>query len=255
MANGAPLKSCEQLFCYLLVVAFITSCAASRKNTGSRHKKTMVTPGGAVGGPPLLGGRPTAHAWQYLYSYGGEEYGYATYSYVLVGRDKNNQAVISLYCKLIKSIQSSTVSAYSLPKEVSKANFNLFLIPIKNNISTGTQEPNYELSKLLLTALSTKMPSKFSAPGPYIITLYKPIRFGKHDEVADILYVDLTNIHPAAIPEIVRAYKNKILEKDLSGFEKLQSLRLSLLELALIAEDSIGFAQAAYAKLQNAFSE
>lgn len=235
MANSVILKPCAQLFCLLVAVVFIASCAY-RYSDAKRDDP-----------------RPTAHVWQYLYSYGDEDNDYATYSYVLVGRDENNQTATSLYLELIKAIRGSTVRAESLPVNASNSNFNLFLIPAKNNISTEHHEPNYELSKLLLAALSTASPLKFSLPGPYIITLYQPISFGNQDEVADILYIDLTNTHLSAIPEVVRTYKSKLLDENLSGIEKLHSLHLSLLNLALIAEDSIGFAQAAYAGLRSAF--
>lgn len=71
--------------------------------------------------------------------------------------------------------------------------------------------------------------------------------------MADILYIDLTNMHPTAIPELVSTYKRKILKDNLSGIEKLRSLRVSLLKILLITEDSIGFARTAYAELRSAF--
>lgn len=234
MANIAFLK----LFFLSVAIAFIASCASMFN--GSKASLPDESP-------------PSAHVWEYLFSYGSEGSGYATYSYVLVGRDENNQAATSLYFKLIKAILGSTVSADSLRAHVPNANLNLFLIPAIGNVSTESHEPNYELSKLLLLALSTVSPLKFSRPGPYIITLCKPISFEKYNEVADILYMDLTNIHPAAIPEIIRTYKSKILNEKLDGIERLKSLRISLLNLALIAEDSIGFARTAYAKLQRTF--
>lgn len=249
MANSANLKPCIQLFCLSVAVAIITSCAS----TGDRYPGEA----GKGGRYPAAKAKsvPTAHVWQYLYSYGREDPGYATYSYVLVGRDENNQVSSSLYFELVKAIRGSTFSRDSLPEDVSKANFNLFLIPATRNRDSASHEPNYELSKLLLASLSTTSPLKFSRPGPYIITLYKPISFGKNDEVADIMYIDLTNLHPTAIPEVVRTYKGKIVDENLDGIEKLESLRLSLLNIALIVEDSIGFAQAAYAGLRRAFNE
>lgn len=241
MANRAIIKPCVQLFFLSIAAAFIASCAG----TAVRYPASL---------PPDRSA-PTAHVWQYLCFYGAEDPGYATYSYVLVGRDENNQEATSLYYELMKAIQGSTVRSDSIPEHVSNALFNLFLIPAVDNISDASHRPNYELSKLLLNALSTTSPLKFSHPGPYIITLYQPISFGKQDDVADILYIDLTNMHPVAIPEVVRTYKSKILDENLGGIEKLQSLRLSLLNIALIAEDSIGFARAAYAELRSAFSE
>lgn len=240
MASRAILKTCVQLFFLSIAAAFIASCAG----------KTVRYPTSAPIESP-----PTGHVWQYLCSYGDEDYGYATYSYVLVGRDESNQDATSLYFELVKAIQGSTVEADRIPEDASTVHFNLFLIPATDIMSVASHKPNYELSKLLLSALSTSSPLKFSRPGPYIITLYQPISFGHQDNVADILYIDLTNMHPVAIPEVVRTYKNKILDENLSGIEKLRSLRLSILNIALITEDSIGFARAAYAELRSAFSE
>ena len=223
-----------------MVVLFITNCRAPE------HSSIEL---------PSTQEPPTAHVWQYMYTHDFEDIGYATYSYVLVGRDESNQAATSLYFELVKAIQGSTARAESIPENVSKSNFNLFLIPVSGDKDTDYHEPNYELSKLLLTLLSVASPIEFTNPGPYIITLYKPISMGEQNEVADILYVDLTNMHQAALPEVVRTYKNKIFDKKLSGIEKLHSLRLSILNAALLTEDSIGFAKAGYAELRKYFVE
>lgn len=241
MANRAILKSCVQLFFLSIATAFIASCAITMTD---RYPASLPKES-----------PPTGHVWQYLFFYGDEDYGYGTYSYVLVGRDESNQDATSLYFELVKAIQGSTVEADRMPEDASMGHFNLFLIPATDIMGVASHKPNYELSKLLLSALSTSSPLKFSRPGPYIITLYQPISFGHQDDVADILYIDLTNMHPVAIPEVVRTYKNKILDENLNGIEKLRSLRLSILNIALIAEDSIGFARAAYAELRSAFSE
>lgn len=242
MANRAILKSLVQFFFLSIAASFIASCVTSSGVSQPNGRASEVS-------------LPTGHVWQYLYSYGGEDYGYATYSYVLVGRDESNQDAKSLYFELVKAIQGSTVEAGKMPQDASIGNFNLFLIPTTEIMEDASHKPNYELSKLLLTALSASSPLKFSRTGPYIITLYKPISFGNQDDVADILYIDLTNMHLVAIPEVVRTYKNKILDENLNGIEKLNSLRLSILNIALITEDSIGFARTAYAKLHSAFSD
>ncbi len=199
--------------------------------------------------------QPTAHVWQYMYSHDLEDIGYATYSYVLVGRDESYREATSRYFELVRAIQGSTARAESIPDNVSKARFNLFVIPAVGNKESATHEPNYEVSKLLLALLSTMSPVKFDNPGPYIITLPKPISMGEKNEVADIFYIDLTNMHRTAIQEVVRSYKEELFEKNLNGVEKLKSLRLSVLNIALVTEDSIGFARAAYADLLETFLE
>lgn len=226
-------------FFYILMALILASCAPVDSRSPASVGKGM----------------PSSHAWQYLHSYGDEETGYATYSYVLVGRDHNNQKSTSLYYELIKAIQASTVDAKELRDYVPSRLLNLFIIPVANTNSVSNKGPNYKLSKLLLVALSTTSPLKFSRPGPYIITLYLPIGTEKNDKMADILYVDLTDAHPKAIPEIVRAYREKVIDNELSGIDKLDSLRLSLLNIALHTEDSIGFAKSAHASMRSAFSE
>ncbi len=241
------LKSWLFFFALIVGATVITSCTSLRN--GEWSKKSQG--GGFIGGISL----PRAHVWQYIYSFGDENRGYSSYSYVLVGRDENNQVSSSLYFELIKAIQGSTVSIGILTESVLKENFNLFLIPAISSEDSESHKPNYELSKLLLTALSTTSPLTFSQPGPYIITLYQPISFGKPTDEAEVMYTDLTGIHTDVIPELVKAYKSQVLNTKISGVDKLQSFRLSLLNLALITEDSIGFAKVAYAELQKAFFE
>ena len=224
---------------YILIILFLASCAS----TGTRSPASI---------PKNI---PSSHVWQYLHSYGEEETCYATYSYVLIGRNHSNQKSTSLYYELVKEIQASTVNAEELPEHVSTRLLNLFIIPVTNANNIKRKSPNYELSKSLLVSLATTSPLKFSRPGPYIITLYQPISITKGNEMADLLYIDLTNAHPKAIPEIVRIYREKVIDSELDGIEKLKSLRLSLLNIALHTEDSIGFAKAAYASMRGAFGE
>ncbi len=225
MLNISMLKSLFHCLCFSILVILIIGCSKVY-NTGNPSTSR-------------------AHVWKYLHSYNDENDGYATYSYVLVG-NKNNE----IYLTLVEEIQASTPHGDSINNYISSSYLNLFLIPVIFNSAA----PNYELSKALLTILSVYSPVDFSnRPGPYIITLYNPINSKKNEEIADILYLDLTGISPKAISEIIRTYKAKVLKDQPDGIEQLQSLRLSFLNLALIAEESIGFAKVAYAELQKTF--
>ncbi len=211
---------------------------------------------------------PYAHGWQYLYMLDFEKNGYATYSYVLVGRDENNQATAKRFKELIKSIQSSTVQIGTISKHINIASLNIFLIPLKfpYNIpdwkdlsillhssykDDSKLELNYELSKLLINALSIASQLDFSRPGPFIVTLEYPIHFGEPGETKHLLYTDLSKIDIDAFPEIVQVYKTRIIEDHISGIEKLKSLKIALLNMGLTIEDSMGFAQVAVSKLQS----
>lgn len=223
------------LVCLLFVLSLTIGCAT---------KSRMM----ALSAPPAM--PPRAHAWKYLFKAGGEPRGYATYSYVLVGRDENDKSVTSKYIKLIDSIKGSTSRADSL--SVDKSRLNCILIPAKIDRSSFRTKHDYQLSRNILTTLSVSCSQKFNQPGPYIITLYKPISSGEEEEIADLLYVDMTNMGIEAISEVVRTYKEAVLDEKIAGINKLKSLRLSILRIALIVEDSIGFARVAYGELRNA---
>lgn len=211
---------------------------------------------GPAGPEPILipKGVPSSHTWQYLYPYEDEKPGYATYSYILAGRSEYNQQATSLYDELIKAILGSTPSATDLAKhDIPKSRLNLFLIPVVESNSATHAEPDYKRSMALLAALSAASPLNLSGPGPYIITLYQPISAENTNDTLNILYADLSSTHIKAIPEIVRTYKRIVVEEKPNGIEKMNPLHLSLLNAALLTEDSIEFAKAAYAKIRNAF--
>lgn len=242
---------------YVLIVMILTSCVS-----GPRHSDLVALEAVAAASEVMAKTYEkyksmvvSSHVWQYLDSYGKEYVGYATYSYVLAGRNNSNQKSTSLYHELVEAIQALAVDSEKLQGLIPSRLLNLFIIPITNGSDHEGISPNYELSKLLLASLSTTLPLKFSRPGPYIITLYKPIGVDNGDEMTDILYVDLTDIHQKAIPEIVRTYSEKVIDDKLEGMEKLESLRLSLLNIALHVEDSIGFAKLASMSMKSAFEE
>ncbi|MFW2373244.1 MAG: hypothetical protein ACN4GM_08990 [Gammaproteobacteria bacterium] len=257
--------SAKALF-ILIVVVSLSSCTFLKGDT--------VDTGGGYGGtvpaddyPEPSGAMPDdgdccisaeddpvkEHVWQNLLSYGEEYSGYGAYTYVLVGRGEKNEKSSALYFKLVEAILDSTSSASSV-KHIPREYLNIFVIPVKIGSNQYSYEPNYDLSKALLTTLSIVSIDVFSRPGPYLITLLKPIS-NEENEMADILYIDLTTMHPASIPEVVRAYKNTVIHDDYSGIEELRSIRITILNLALVAEESIGFARAAYSDLKKSFSE
>jgi peptidoglycan-associated lipoprotein len=193
-------------------------------------------------------------SWQDLCSLNGEKSGYATYSYVLTGRSATNSDASVRYLKLIDAVKGQSTPD-SLISAKLRSSYNLFLIPSKKDQNTANCKPDYEVSKQLLDAISIKLSKALLNQGPYIITLYKPVGEGNPDAIADLLYVDLTRVRPAAFPEFVRVYKNHVSREQIHGIEKLDSLRAELLNLMLITEECIGFAKVAYAELQRSFSQ
>lgn len=199
-----------------------------------------------------IGNLPVHNVWGYIKKFGSEPKNYATYSYVLTGRNGGDK-----YTELVNSIQISTATASEMAesKKLQPEELNIFLIPAVNNTDFSAYKPDYEVSKSLLAVIDARSKLSFDRPGPYIITLYQPIStLQKNNPVVDMLYVDLTNINKGVIAELVRTYKQAVLNEKLDGLNKLSSLRLSLLNLAFMTEESIGFAKTASASLDPVFS-
>lgn len=189
--------------------------------------------------------------WESLKKNGRERSNYATYSYVIAGRNSCDK-----YIELVNRIKDSTGAADEMDKLklMDHEELNIFLIPAIHTDGSA-YKPDYETSKNILAAVDAKSKPNFHDPGPYIITMYQPISsLQKGDAVTDMLYVDLTNISKGAIAEVVRVYKQAVLNKRLNGTDKLYSLRLALLNLAFMTEESIGFAKTASASLDPVFS-
>jgi hypothetical protein len=238
--NNAPNRIA---IAWLAMLFFVAGCSSNMEPKPLLPDQT---------GEHLL---PKAHVWQCIHSPENEYENYATYSYVLVGRNENNQSSALRYRKLIDAIIRSTDKAADTEALLPTEQCNIFIIPAVECDSTKTLQPKYDVSLRLLSAISFASGRQFGNPGPYIMTLYKPIGKGKPDAIADVLYLDMSTIHPSAMPEFVKTYKNHLTKQEIDGMQSLRSLRLTLLNLGLTAEESIGFAQTAYASLRDAFTE
>jgi hypothetical protein len=190
---------------------------------------------------------PPFHVWSYLRSYGEEPEDYATYSYVLAGRDGSDVSHTRRYNALVAAIKSSSPGADDMPTSVPKNLMNIFMIPAGKNDDTL----NIGLSLSLVAALAAS-DVRFNNPGPFIVTVCHPVSFSIDPEIL-MLFVDLTNTHPDAMPEIVNVYKRRISQAPLQRIERLTSLKLALLNALLVANDRIGFATTAYANLKEVF--
>jgi len=202
------------------------------------------------------------HLNSLLESFGGEEEGYGIYTYVLFGRKiidheifkQNNGQSYKRYETLLEVLVRSTMNFPSnyYSNNTPKDKINIIYIPVKKNYSREKpyiRHYNSELSMKYLSHISTfikKNPTilnRFSiSPGPFLISTIRPlskIRIGAEP----MLFVDLSTTNPAAMNEIVAAYKLKIenltLEKPEEKIIVFKSLRLSLLNLVLNADDNI----------------
>ena len=84
-------------------------------------------------------------------------------------------------------------------------------------------------------------------PGPFLISTLMPIgEIGK--DQTDLLYTDLSTTNPAAMAEIVAAYKRRISSKSVNKVEHFWPLRLALLNIVLNADDNVKLVKVALAE-------
>lgn len=185
---------------------------------------------------------PQSHMISFFRGFNEVKKGYATYSYVLSG-DRNASGN---YEKLIKEIYNHTASESAGELK----NYNVFLIPAVSDKGRWytNYKPDYEVSLVILDILKRCVKvNEFKGAGPYIVTMYEPIRRDGSNKILDVLYLDLTDLNPVAYSDFIDGYKASLEKRKISGIERLRTFRLDLLKFALILESNLGFAQVAQA--------
>lgn len=238
-----------QLGCYITILSLI--CLALSACLQPIGKRTRGGDGGTL---------PRYHVWGLLNEMDSEETGYAMYTYVLFPRRLDFSAGVEpetreRYKTLLDSIVASTLGteeADQLPKEET----NLFYIPaIGGGKKPGLENYNSTLAMRYLLILSRlardsnrTLAERLSVrPGPFLISTLKPLgEIGK--DQADLLYTDLSGTNPAAMVEIVAAYKRRISIQDVKEIERFWPLRLALLNLILNADDNVKLVKVALAE-------
>lgn len=190
---------------------------------------------------------PKSHLWAALYGADEEPAGYAMYTYVLINRSKADLVAWNRYERLVESITSSTSSVDTRPPDFNRSLFNLFLIPQE------AESLNDKLAKSILTSIAASVQKQELRelininPGPFLISAAEPISNENLNKKIDMLYVDLTQTNVDAMPEVVAAYKKRLTSDSIEGLERFNSIRLSLLNFILDADDYIGIIKVAYA--------
>lgn len=190
--------------------------------------------------PPVLAIVPSAHVWSYFASFDEVQPNYATYSYILSGKNRQDKPASERYLKLIEAVQGAS-DEHIVPGNNSKK-YNVFLIPQRKSNNTEP-DPNYELSRNLLTLLKQRTGEKiFDRPGPYIITLYQPITKQYDKKYVHILYLDLSGMPVESYKEFVSIYEERLCERPINNIQTLKSFKAKFLKTALVSSSCIGFA-------------
>lgn len=217
-----------------------------------------VARNGADGAPPPAmpnGHAPDKvlhHAYDLLSRFDSERPDYGMYTYVLFGYKVGAHApplphdVAQRYKALLEAIESSTGTAADLEAAlIPKAETNLFCIPATSTAGRPTLD-NYDAA-LALTYRSVALggipgDAAFrarlsTAAGPFLVSSLRPLNRIRSAE--PMLFADLSAHNPAAMREVVAAYKQRINRSVPDRAESFESLRLDLLTLVLDADDHV----------------
>lgn len=218
-----------------------------------RSDRVGNTSGAPVTGTPApTSPRILETGYAKLNEVGEEKPGYGLYSYVLITSYSNKSvALLNEIFKVIPNVKSTG----ALPKQI-----NILYIPFlkekerefaaaQSSSTLGTTYAqsfyNFQMARTILAHLCNPPADVLSrlcegdlSRGPFIFTYEKPASAFEPIQ-APYLFVDLRDVHEHAFAEFVSAYQQQVKSEDVNSGERLNTLRLKLLNLALNAADFV----------------
>ncbi len=251
-------KNLFSLVLAVLILLLASACQVERAETPREPPAAERPPVSAAPEPsprPTRGEEPAVsrHAWDFLTDMDGEKEGFGMYTYVLFSRNVDRPGLASeveeRYKKILAAIAGTTLNLPELGELETreKKTTNILYIPA---VAPGRELnlANYD-SRLSLRYLSEiarlcreespEISERLeSRPGPFLISLLQPVgQIG--EESVNLLYADLSTTNPAAMREVVAAYKGHLVRGSVDKKERFTSLRLTLLNLILNADDNV----------------
>lgn len=213
--------------------------------------------------PVLQEGTVSFHVWGALRSDDMEqmEYsGYAVYTYVLF---KSNQPDAASpegkrYDGILQAVLQD-VYPWQIGDNAKwpKNQTNIFCIPFKTkspNKGEALKEYDFKLSQLYLAVLegavvkNTNLFKRLERPGPFLISLYEPLPRLRGKTPTKMLYLDLTDMQPDGMREILAAYKHRLKAKPFKNVKQLkESLKIILLKYALKLDENLKIVDVVFA--------
>jgi tetratricopeptide (TPR) repeat protein len=210
--------------------------------------------------------------YSFLKDIGGEEPGYGLYSYAILVNDNERSAkFLGDVLKAIPSVEE-TAAPHS---RSTRSRTNVFYIPLQNKnaeelirLSNSYQEDpaafsatfaknyyDYEMSRALLNHLCDSPAEEIKevcygdrSRGPYIFSHATPASI-VGPVPPPFLFMDLSNVHERAFPEIVAAFRAQVKREDISDGAKIKTLKFKLLNITLEAADWLVPVQKAMANI------
>jgi hypothetical protein len=193
--------------------------------------------------------------YDYLYRAGTERPRYGLYSYIL----------FPIYAPRVEQFLGELFKTTSFVELISInfENLNLIYLPtqadklssLKPMIADGSAPPvtsfalqfyDYALAQKILAQICTAPTEAIRnvcgtdlTRGPYLFTFRHPAS-ALSPVPPPYLFVDLSNIHERAFGEFIAAYKEQVKRTDYTDLERIDNLRLYLLNIVLTSTDWIG---------------
>jgi hypothetical protein len=222
-----------------------TRTTASSLSTAGPPERVIVTGSAA----------PTeayVHSWTAFSKQGGELPGAGMCTYVLFGKqiDKSSgSGTFKLYERLLDEL-TVTTSKFSPSEAEDLSHHNVFHVPVTGEPDANRpliDSYNYALAKRYLDKFARAINSRQAAvklqanAGPFLITTMKPLPATSGDIYA--LYADLSDLHPTAISELLRAYKARVTTRRVTETEAFGPLSVRVLSGILKAQDDLEIAK------------
>jgi hypothetical protein len=226
----------------------------------------------SCGAPPPSGPKILETGYFLLDDIGREEPGYGLYSYALVVNHSDRSAkFLSEVFSAIPPVeglatQHSQINLLSIPLKKDKAEELRDILDANESYLVDSSAAfaqdfyDYKLARTVLDhicdppAEGVKVVCEGDlSRGPYIFTYAQPA-----SEISPVpppfLFMDLSDVHERAFPEIIAAFKAQVKREDISDRAKIDTLRLRLLSIVLTAADWIGPVQKAMAEIVHTVS-
>jgi hypothetical protein len=182
---------------------------------------------------------------------GGEEPDYGLYSYAIaVNNNSRSSILLSNLLSAIPPIEDTGAQ---------RSQTNIFYIPIRKDKVKELSKPSNEYVEFFVSHANDLYDFKVArslrdhlcdppakeiravcegdlSRGPYIFSYAQPAS-NITPVPPPLLFMDLSDVHERAFPEIIAAFKAQVKREDVSDGERINTLRLTLLNIALKAAD------------------
>lgn len=207
--------------------------------------------------PPVTRDVPEAgislSVYGFLDPHGAEEDGYGLYTYVLLAQ---GPGVTSRNVRFLRELFATTQRTRTELAPV-RRQLNIFYVPTRNRIqalvmvrtsddaAAAIAAPaiyDYEQAERLLFRLCTETAARrpnlcaSAWRGPYLLTLPTPATASAMLPPTRLL-LDLSNVHERAFGEFIGALKEQVMRPDFVDRQKIDTVRLGLLDITLKAAD------------------